>query len=810
MILAILLLVGGLGLDSGPSLPSRCTVGDRFYKTTAPKGDYYCGPTSNTWTAIVAGAAVTGGTCSTHQFARVISTAGVPTCAQPAATDVSGLAASATTDATNASNISAGTVGPARLGSGTPSSSTWLRGDGAWETLPAAGGAAPDSATFITQTPDASLSAEQALSALGTGLLKNTTTTGVLSIFAGSSCTNQFVRSLNASGAATCASVTPSDASGWAASATTDTTDAGNISSGTLANARTTAASANTASAIVARDGSGDFSAGTITATFAGNLTGNVTGNVSGTAGSATGNAATATALAGNGSNCSAGSFARGVDAGGAAENCTVAFVAADVPAAETDAAHDACSEISGCVVGAITSAGNAATATALAADPADCAAGQVATGINASGTLACTATPTLTTVTAALTGNASTATALAADGGNCSAGSFPLGVDASGAVQSCTVAFTSAGVPAAETDAAHDTCAEISGCVVGAVTAAGVPAAETNSALSSVTNDAQTKAAIVPNTAPSAGQVLVGNAGGTAYAKQSMSQDCTMTSAGVVTCTKTNNASFAASATTDTTTPTYITETASGNLSAEFAMGSLANGLVLNATTTGVPSIYGGTSCTNQFARSLNASGAATCNSVATTDLASQAARSVLGNATAAAAVPTATTTVDVLAYQTAEIPSFARVATSDFTTAANTNLQAITGLTWTMPASTAINIPFSCFLQYSIATAAVAVSFGIQDVSIAPTAINAQGLQYTSATAATEGTMVNLASTTATAIVTATPSAVTTVWMAQLHGMIEQPSNASSSAINIMVKTATAADVVSVKRGSFCTVGF
>jgi hypothetical protein len=60
-----------------------------------------------------------------------------------------------------------------------------------------------------------------------------------------------------------------------------------------VSNSATTATSANTNSAIVARDASGNFSAGTITA----NLTGNVTGNVSGTAGSATGNAATATAL---------------------------------------------------------------------------------------------------------------------------------------------------------------------------------------------------------------------------------------------------------------------------------------------------------------------------------------------------------------------------------------------------------------------------------------------------------------------------------------------------------------------------------
>lgn len=46
----------------------------------------------------------------------------------------------------------------------------------------AGGSGAPSTATYITQTPDAGLSAEQALSALATGILKNTTTTGVLSI----------------------------------------------------------------------------------------------------------------------------------------------------------------------------------------------------------------------------------------------------------------------------------------------------------------------------------------------------------------------------------------------------------------------------------------------------------------------------------------------------------------------------------------------------------------------------------------------------------------------------------------------------
>jgi hypothetical protein len=47
------------------------------------------------------------------------------------------------------------------------------------------------------------------------------------------------------------------------------------------------------------------------------------------------------------------------------------------------------------------------------------------------------------------------------------------------------------------------------------------------------VTDDVQTKAAIVPNTAPSAGQMLVGNAGATAYAPVSASGAVTLASTG-------------------------------------------------------------------------------------------------------------------------------------------------------------------------------------------------------------------------------------------------------------------------------------
>ena len=94
----------------------------------------------------------------------------------------------------------------------------------------ASGSYAPANATYITQTADATLSAEQAMGALGTGLVKNTTTTGVQSIYAGTSCTNQFPRSLDASGAATCASV--------------NLTAAADVT-GTLPNANTTATRAH-------------------------------------------------------------------------------------------------------------------------------------------------------------------------------------------------------------------------------------------------------------------------------------------------------------------------------------------------------------------------------------------------------------------------------------------------------------------------------------------------------------------------------------------------------------------------------------
>ena len=125
--------------------------------------------------------------------------------------------------------------------------------------------------------------------------------------------------------------------------------------------------------------------------------------------GAVTGNADTATALAANGANCTAGNYPLGVDAGGAVETCTAITAAA--AGADTEVQFN-----------------------------------DGGTAIGADAGLTYNKTTNVLTATGGFTGTASLATALAANGANCSAGSAPLGVDASGAAETCTAYLPLAG----------------------------------------------------------------------------------------------------------------------------------------------------------------------------------------------------------------------------------------------------------------------------------------------------------------------------------------------------------------------------
>lgn len=145
----------------------------------------------------------------------------------------------------------------------------------------------------------------------------------------------------------------------------------------------------------------------------------------------------------------------------------------------------------------------------------------------------------------------------------------------------------------------------------------------------------------------------------------------------------------------------------------------------------------------------------------------------------------------------------------TADFTSAANTSLQTITGLAFTHTATNANNWNFHCALSYSQATGNAVVAFGIQAATNAPTNIFANGVQQITvgppATFVT-GTLPTLTTTTATNIVSGTPTATATNYTVELNGTLELA--VSANTINFMISTANSADLPTVVRGSYCNI--
>lgn len=192
--------------------------------------------------------------------------------------------------------------------------------------------------------------------------------------------------------------------------------------------------------------------------------------------------------------------------------------------------------------------------------------------------------------------------------------------------------------------------------------------------------------------------------------------------------------------------------------------------------------------------------------------------ARTVLGNNTASTAAPAFTTTADALAYQTAEIPAFVSVCsaggtgcsgTSFTTSGVGTGLEVIPGLTWTVPANTALNVPFSCHVTYHQNAGTATISLGIQDVTIAPTNLGIEAWMILGGATLGTDLVTNVVAFTNTGqniILSGTPAAITTNHQIDVYGFLEQPSNGSASAIQLQVSTATAGDTVTIVRGSFC----
>ena len=102
-----------------------------------------------------------------------------------------------------------------------------------------------------------------------------------------------------------------------------------------------------------------------------------------------------------------------------------------------------------------------------------------------------------------------------------------------------------------------------------------------TDVGLGSVTNDAQTKASVVPNTAPSSGQILIGNAGNTAFAKQTITGGASagfiLTSGGVLTVSAIANSSLSNSTITIAGTSTAL----GGTITLDTITGLSSTGLV-------------------------------------------------------------------------------------------------------------------------------------------------------------------------------------------------------------------------------------
>lgn len=205
-----------------------------------------------------------------------------------------------------------------------------------------------------------------------------------------------------------------------------------------------------------------------------------------------------------------------------------------------------------------------------------------------------------------------------------------------------------------------------------------------------------------------------------------------------------------------------------------------------------------------------ISAAGAIGCATCTTN--ASALTANVIVKGGGSQATQTSSITDDAKNITTAEVVAAGNkvFVTTDYTDSSSGSLQIITGLTWTLPTSKAVNYSFHCELMFDQATAAVVDEFGVGVTGTAPTNLSADGRVFSGTSGAwtASGVLTGLASTTPTLVVSFTPSAITTVWTASLDGTVEQPSNATPGVFSIYAYTTTGTDNLIVKRGSYCSL--
>lgn len=145
----------------------------------------------------------------------------------------------------------------------------------------------------------------------------------------------------------------------------------------------------------------------------------------------------------------------------------------------------------------------------------------------------------------------------------------------------------------------------------------------------SNLTNDVQTKAAIVPNTAPSAGQILVGNAGGTAYAPATVSGAITLSSAGAATIATPGTLAVASTNSTATAHTHAITSSSAPGASASL-LATDSSGIIGTTGARIVKGWFSDITCTNAISGSITGNA-----STVTTNANSTGAITSIGNAT-------------------------------------------------------------------------------------------------------------------------------------------------------------------------------